>query len=305
MTTVAHIEDRRVIVGIDTHADVHVAVGIDQHGRRLDDLSFPVNQDGYEALLEWASTLGELIGFGIEGTNCYGAGIYRHLARHDQWVIEVNRPNRQARRRHGKTDLADAEAAARAVLSGEAVARPKTGDATVEMIRVLRIERATAMRARTQAINALRALIITAPVELRDQLHGLSASKLLAGIAALELNDTRDVVSINTATFCRLAGRYTTLSVEIKILDRDLMDLTKLACPDLIEKFGVGPDTAGALLCAVGDNPDRLLSEPAFAMLCGVAPISASSGKTTRHRLNRGGNRQANAALYRIALVRM
>ena len=243
--------------------------------------------------------------FGVEATGCYGAALARHLRAREMLVVEVMRPNRQTRRRKGKSDPTDAEAAARAVLSAEAAGSPKAGDDLVEMIRLLRVARGTAIKARTQAINALRSLLVTAPPELREQLRALSTSRLVGKAAQLRPGALGSPLAASKLALRHLARRCQTLEVEIRSLDGQLARLTTTASPQLIEAFGVGADTAGALLVAAGDNPDRLRSEAAFSMLCGSSPIPASSGQTRRHRLNRGGNRQANAALYRIVLVRM
>ena len=185
ITTIAQSEPIRVTVGVDTHGDVHVAYATDQLGRHLATTRIATTPRGYRALLDWARGLGQVAAFGVEGTGCHGAGLARFLGAQGQVVVEVNRPDRQARRRRGKSDPVDAEAAARAVLAGQATAIPKTGDSMVEMVRCLRVARATAMKARTQAANALRALLVTAPVELREQLRDLDPSKLAATAARL------------------------------------------------------------------------------------------------------------------------
>jgi len=241
----------------------------------------------------------------VEGTGSYGAALARFLAAHGQVVLEVNRPDRQARRGHGKSDPLDAEAAARAVQAGQATVTPKTGAGQVEMIRWLRVARQTAIRARTQAINAIKALLVTAPVELREQLRGLPATMLVPAAAALEPGAVTSPIAATMLALRTVAQRYQTLDEEITILTAELDRLVAAAAPKLVALFGAGQDSAGALLVAAGDNPDRLHSEAAFSMLCGSSPIQASSGKTVRHRLNRGGNRQANAALYRVVLVRL
>jgi len=294
-----------VTVGVDTHRDLHVAVALDQLGRRLDQLELTTTKAGYERLLAWAESLGIVEAFGVEGTGCYGAALARHLRAREMLVVEVMRPNRQTRRRKGKSDPTDAEAAARAVLSAEAAGSPKAGDDLVEMIRILRVARGSALKARTQAINALRSLLVTAPPELRDQLRALSTSRLVGTAAQLRPGQLDRPLCASKLALRHLARRCQTLEAEIKSLDGQLVRLTATACPQLIGAFGVGADTAGVLLVAAGDNPDRLQSEAAFAMLCGCSPLKASSGQTNRHRLNRGGNRQANAALYRIVLVRL
>ena len=305
MTKIAQITPSRVVIGVDTHKDMHVAVALDGLGRRLDSTTIPTTTAGYRALVAWADALGAVEAFGVEGTGSYGAGLARHLRGGDHQVIEVLRPNRQARRRNGKSDPADAEAAARAVLSGEATGTPKSGDDLVEMIRVLRVARSTARKARTQAMNALKSLLVTAPVELREQLRGLSSSQLVTTAGRLRSGREATTTAANKTALRALACRYQTLDAEIAALDAQLAELATEVAPKLVDTFGVGPDTAGALLVAAGDNPDRLRSEAAFSMLCGSSPVEASSGKTVRHRLNRGGDRQANAALYRIVIVRM
>jgi len=301
------VEPVRVVVGVDTHKDAHVARAKDGLGRSLDEPRvFPATRKGYAQLLEWARSLGELDTVGIEGTGSYGAGLARYLAASGVTLLEVVRPNRQRRRRNGKSDPADADAAASAVLSGEASGTPKRGDGAVEAIRALRVARSTAVKARTQAINALKALLVTAPAELRERLEGeLSSAHLVAACARLRPGRVTDPVSATKAALVSLARRYQDLTEEAQTLGTELDRLTELAAPKLRARYGVGPDVAAALLIAAGDNPERLRSEAAFSMLCGSSPVEASSGKVTRHRLNRAGDRQANAALYRVVLVRL
>ena len=301
----AHPTLPRITVGVDTHLDVHVAHAADQLGRRVDTVQVPTTPTGYQHLLAWARGLGEPIAWGVEGTGCYGAALARFLTASGQVVLEVNRPDRQARRRQGKSDPVDAQAAARAVQAGEVTVTPKAGDGQVEMIRSLRVARQTAMRARTQAVNALKALLVTAPAGLRERLRGLSATRLVRTAAELAPGPITSPLAAAMLALRTLAGRHQALSAEITTLTSELDRLTSTAAPKLVALFGVGSDSAGALLVAAGDNPDRLRSDACFAMLCGTSPIQASSGKTTRHRLNRGGDRQANAALYRIVLVRL
>jgi transposase len=304
ISTIAHCEAVRVIVGVDTHRDAHVAVALDHLGRRLDELEIPTTAAGYQALLDWADAFGEIDTVGVEGTNSYGAGLTRTLTAAGVAVVEVVRPNRQKRRLHGKSDPLDAENAARAVLAGEAVATPRSGDDAVEMLRVLRVARSTAMRARTQAINALRSLIVTAPDELRDELRRLPTTELIE-IAMRFRRGANDLHATTKHALRSLARRYRHLDEEITELDTTIAELTTQAAPELVAVFGVGTETASTLLVTAGTNPNRLKSEASFAMLCGVAPLPASSGQTNRYRLNRSGDRQANAALHRIALVRI
>jgi transposase len=275
----------QITVGVDTHLDVHVAHANDQLGRSVATISIPTTPSGYQHLLTWARGPGEVDAWGVEGTSSYGGGLARFLAANDQVVLEVDRPDRQARRRRGKSDPIDAEAAARAVQAGEVTVTPKTGGGQVEMIRSLRVARATAIRARTQAINALKALLVTAPVKLREQLRDLPASMLVPAAAAMEPATITTPLAAATLAVRTVACRYQALSAEITLLTDELDRLTARAAPKLVALLGIGQDSAGALLVAAGDNPDRLRSDAAFSMLCGSSPLEASSGRTTRHRL--------------------
>ena len=305
ITTMAHPTPPRVIVGVDTHKDTHVAAARDQLGRRLGTTQVPTSSAGYAQLLSWAHALGEVVAWGVEGTGSYGAGLARFLAAQGQRVVEVNRPDRQARRRRGKSDAVDADAAARAVQAGEATGVPKAQDGVVEMLRALRAARQTAVKARTQAINALKGLLVTAPAELREQLGGLPTGRLVGAAAELEVGTLTTPTAATKLALRGLAQRYQHLDAEIALLTEQLDALTARHAPKLRDLHGVGPDCAAALLIAAGDNPRRLHSEAAFAALCGTSPVEASSGKTRRHRLNRGGDRQANAALHRVVVVRL
>jgi transposase len=305
ITTMAQPTLPRITIGVDTHKHTHVAAARDQLGRRLATTMAPATPAGYTQLLGWAQGLGEPVAWGVEGTGSYGAGLARFLALHGQRVLEVNRPDRQARRRRGKSDPVDADAAARAVQAGEATGTPKTQDGTVEMVRSLRVARQTAVKARTQAINAIKALLVTAPDALREQLEGLTTTKLVRRAATLDPGTLTTPTAAAALALAGLARRCQHLDAEIAVLTAKLDQLTATAAPKLRALVGVGPDSAAALLIAAGDNWQRLHSEAAFAALCGSSPVEASSGKTRRHRLNRGGDRQANAALHRIVIVRL
>jgi transposase len=295
-----------VVLGVDTHLDVHVAVALDQLGRRLGELTLPTTARGYERLLRWAEGFGPVGCAGIEGTSSYGAGLARHLKAAGVSVVEVERPKRRHLRRKGKSDPIDAEAAARAVLSGEALGEPKSGDGRVEMIRTLRTARHSAVKARSQAANQLKALVVTAPEELRHRLRELPTKELVATCARLRLgNDPDDVETATKFALRSVARRHETLSEEITELDVQLDRLVAQVAPELISLPAIGTHHAATLLVVAGDNPQRLRNEASFASLCGVSPIEASSGKVVRHRLNRGGNRDANRALRMICVVRM
>jgi transposase len=254
------------------------------------------------AALLWA----KLARVGVEGTGSYGAGLARHLANAGIEVVEVNRPNRQARRRRGKSDTVDAEAAARAALNGEASVVPKAQRAVVESIRVLRVAFTSARDSRTRVALKMRDLIVTAPDCLREVLEPLNTDERATRCARFHVaGDLADPLLGTKLALRTLARRYEALSTEMAEFEARLDELTARANPALRGANGVGPDVAAILLTAVGDNPERLRSEAAFAALCGVSPIEASSGKTVRHRVNRSGNRQANQALWRIVMVRL
>ena len=299
-------EEQRIVTGgVDTHRDSHTAAALDQLGRCLGTATFSADGGGYARLLDWMRGLGRVERVGVEGTLSYGAGLARFLAAAGVDTVEVLRPKRRARR-GDKSDPADAEAAARAVQSGEATAAPKSGDGPVEAIRMLRTARRSAVKARTAAINQLKALLVTAPEQVAAPLRGLSKPALIDRCARMRPDPAAvEAVAAAKRSMRSLARRHRALTAEIDDLEAEIARLCAAANPALLAAPGVGPDTAAALLVAVGDNPQRLRSEASFAALCGASPVEASSGKVTRHRLNRGGDRQANNALWRIATVRM
>jgi len=298
---------RPIVGGVDTHLDVHVAAAVDGLGGVLGVRSFATTSAGYHALSSWLGSFGTIERVGVEGTGTYGAGLARHLAVSGITVIEVDRPNRQERRRNGKSDELDAIEAARAVLSGRARGYAKGGDGNVEALRALLVAKRSARSVRIRTTGQLRHLVITAPDELRNQLGGLTTKSLITQAAALRPRVGGDPVRHGTKTaIVALARRVQTINDEIALLDRQLDALVRTTCPRLLEIYGVGVDTAAILLVAAGDNTRRIRSEAAWAHLCGVAPIPAGSGKTNqRRRLNPGGNRQANHALWRIVLTRL
>ena len=297
---------RPVTGGVDTHLDVHVAAAVDASGGVLGVKSFATTPAGYAELHVWLETFGTLTRVGVEGTGAYGAGLARYLRRHQLEVIEVDRPNRQVRRRAGKSDTVDAIEAARAALSGRASGIAKTADGNVEALRALLIAKRSARETRIKCLNQIRHLGFTAPDDLRERLRGVPRGRLGRTAAALRPTPRADAVTYATKLALQTLGRRVVdLDATTARLDVGLTELVRATAPDLLTLDGVGIDTAAILLVAAGDNPQRLRSEATWAHLCGVAPIEASSGKTVRHRLNRGGNRQANHALWRIVFTRM
>jgi transposase len=291
-----------IILGVDTHKDLHVAAVITSLGALRQTTTFPATAAGYQALLDWAGTFGVLRRAGVECTGSYGAALARHLGAAGIEVIEVNQLDKATRRRQGKTDSLDAEAAARAVLSGRASGSAKAGDGPVEMLRgvqagqVLPLSRPAPRRSTNP-----RAVLVAADPQLREPLSGLSNLRLIRRCADLDIDTPQDT----TYTLRLLARQILTLTDETRELEHQITTIITSHTPQLLTRRGIGPDNAAAVLIAAGDNPDRLHSEASFAALCGVSPLEASSGKTSRRRLNRGGDRQANSALYRIALCRL
>jgi transposase len=299
---------RPVTGGVDTHLDVNVAAALDLVGGLLGVAEFPATLAGHRRMVAWLAGFGPVARVGVEGTGSYGAGLARHLRAAGIQVTEVDRPNRQARRRAGKSDPLDAIEAARAALPGRASGAAKTRDGNVEAIRALVVAKRSARSTKIKTLNQIRHLGFTAPEELRARLKDVSRQHLAARAAALRPSQREgaDPVMAATKTALRILGRRVlALDEEKARIDALLTPLVTQTAPQLLTVFGVGVDTAAALLVTAGDNPGRLRSEAAWAHLCGTAPIPASSGKVTRWRLNRGGDRQANAALWGIVITRL
>ena len=294
-----------VILGVDTHMDTHVAAVISSTGKLLGTFAAPTSSTGYLKLLAWARSWGYVRRAGVEGTGTYGAGLARVLREQGIEVLEVNRPDRAKRRSQGKSDPTDAENAARSVLSGSATAIPKAQSGAAEAMRTVSVVRRSAVKAKTQAINQLRALLVNAPQDIRERLWKAKPEQCVAGCAHLRYLGATTHLQTLTVTLRALAKRWLLLAAELKEIDALLEKLTRQSAPNLREQFGVGPQTAAVLIAVAGDNPERLHSEASLAALCGASPLQASSGKTVRHRLNNGGDRSANNALWTIAMVRM
>ena len=303
MMTATPLQATLVIGGVDTHAEtIHVAA-IDDLGRDLGDQEFPTTPVGYREALAFLIGHGTLSMIGIEGTSSYGAGIARAARTAGIEVREVTRPDRATRRMQGKSDPIDAYAAARAVLSGRADAAPK--DEQVDAIRALHIARNSAVKARTAAMNQIHHMLITAPVPIREKYRTLKEKPLVNALAACRPATQEPTHRAVLHALKTLAQRHQFLTAQADDLHAELDALATAANPHLRSIRGVGPTTAAQLLITAGGNPERLRAEASFAALCGTAPVPASSGKTTRYRLSRGGDRAANSALHRIALNRM
>jgi transposase len=299
------VETCAITGGVDTHADVHVAAALDPVGGLLGVQEFPATPGGYARLLGWLGGFGTVCLAGIEGTGSYGAGLARHITGAGVRVVEVDRSDRQDRRRAGKSDPLDAVSAARAAQSGRAAGAPKGRDGAVEAIRALMVAKRTARSGRTQTINQARSLVLTGPDDLRVRFIHHTTPGLVAELAALRPRPG-DVAGYATRIALRELGRRAEFpDGQLERLDELIVPLVTARAPGLLARYGVGPDTAALLLVAAGDRPGRLRSEAAWAHLCAVAPIPASSGRITRHRLNPGGDRQANHALWRIVITRM
>jgi transposase len=296
-----------VFGGVDTHGRTHHAAVVDGAGRLLGDAEFAATAAGSVALLAWLAGFGRLSRIGVEGTGTDGAGLARYLAHQGAEVVEVDRPDRKTRRRPGKSDPIEAIAAARAVLAGTATGVPKTRTGPVEAIRALRVARRGAVKARTAALNQAHGLLVSAPEALRAELTALTTTELIARCAGFRIDPERllEPVMATKAALRAIARRIQALEEEIAAADTRLRPAVTTIAPRTVALFGAGPDVAGQLLVTAGDNPERLRSEAALAHLTGISPLPASSGRTDRHRLNRGGDRAANAAIHRMVLCRM
>ena len=295
-----------VVIGVDTHKHIHVAAVMDSIGGVLATLTIATDAAGFKQLLEWASSFGKIIAFGIEGTGSYGAGLTSFVRRNGHKVVEVSRPDRRLRRLNGKSDTLDAENAARAVLAGFATAVPKTADGVVEMIRQLKVAHDTAVKDRTGAMVTLKALLVHSDEELRRETARKTQKMIARHCAALRPRGLETPEDANRHALRSIARRWIALNEEIKSLEAQIEQLVAQRAPHLLDEFGIGVDTAAEILIVAGDNPERIRSEAAFAKLAGISPVPAGSGMSSgKHRINHGGHRQLNAAIYRTVIVRM
>lgn len=296
-----------VVGGVDTHKDLHVAAVVDERDLVLGTRCFATTRQGYRQMLDWMRSFGELRRVGIESTGSYGAGLLRFVQKAGIEVLEVTTPDNQDRRRRGKNDDLDAQNAAHAAFAGKRTVTPRSRDGMVESLRILSACRKTAVAARRVALQMIHNTIVCAPDGLRDTLRAMTRMQLIRILAAWrpDLSGYRDVEGAYRISLKSLARRYLELHDEIADLDAMIGAIVDELAPDLIARNSIGHTGAAQLLLTAGDNPERLRSEASFAALCGVSPIPASSGKTVRHRLNRGGDRHANSALHIIAIGRL
>ncbi|MDV6307883.1 MULTISPECIES: IS110 family transposase [Gordonia] len=304
------IDTQVVVLGVDTHQRTHHAAIVAADGRPLADREFPTTAAGYTEMWQWACGFGRIEYAAVESSASYGAGLTRMLTDQGVAVIEVNAPDLPRRYAHGKTDQLDAYAAAMAVITGRATAVAKDTRGTVESVRMLTVTRTSAVEEATRIGNQIRDLCTTAPVEFADQARqARTITARAAFIAGLPVPADQDDLSGPAAAFVRAARslleRHRLAQREVCSLTRELERLLATVVPTLLSRPQIGPVTAARLVITAGDNVERMRTEATFAKLVGAAPLPASSGKTSRHRLNRGGDRQANSALHMIAVGRM
>ncbi|MFZ3475640.1 IS110 family transposase [Streptomyces sp. 4.24] len=303
MQSIEQPRSGHVVIGVDTHKHVHVAAVMDTIGGILGTLTIPTDTGGFQQLQDWAASFGRILAFGIEGTGSYGATLTSFLRRNGHKVVEAGRPDRRLRRMNGKSDTLDAE---NAVLAGFATATPKSADGEAEMIRRLKVAHDQAVEQRAAAMVTMKAMLVHAPDTLRRETAGKTQITLARQLAALRPRRLEGPEDALRHTLRTLAKRWQYLDAEAKELTKMIGDLVQRAAPQLLEPFGIGVDTAAEILVVAGDNPERIKSEAALAKLAGIAPVPTGSGMTSgRHRINHGGHRQLNAAIYRTVIVRM
>lgn len=306
MTALETVRSGHVVIGVDTHKHVHVAAVMDTIGGILATLTITTDTGGFKQLLEWASGFGKVLAFGIEGTGSYGATLTSFLRRHGHKVVEAGRPDRRSRRANGKSDTLDAENAARSVLAGFATATPKTADGAVEMIRQLKIAHDSAVTDRSAAMVTMKAMLVHGSDELRRETNRKTQIMLARHLARLRPRALESPDDALRHSLRSLARRWQQLDAEAKELSTMIEQLVTDTAPQLLEQFGIGVDTAAEILIVAGDNPERIRSEAAFAKLAGISPVPTGSGMTSgRHRINHGGHRQLNSAIYRTVIVRI
>jgi transposase len=308
MVTIVREEPPRIVVGVDSHKETHQAAVLDSNGALLGNECFEATTAGYHELEQWLATLGTIDRVGMECTGSFAAGLTRYFRERDVDVFEVTTTHRATRARRGKDDTIDAEMAARKVLSGEARAWAKDTTGDIESIRLLKLSRESAIKARTVALLQIRDVLITAPAELREWIESAGGSRHRvnrAGALRPDLERLGEPMQAAKFTLRQLSRRVKFLDEEIAGVDHQLVELVERCAPHLLQCRGIGTQHAAQLLITAGQNLERLRNDGAFARLCGVAPVPVSSGKTNRMRLHRGGDRQANRTLHLIAIARL
>lgn len=309
MTITTHQQPVHVdlVAGVDTHSQTHTMAILTITGKVVSTVTYPADHDGYQALISGLRAAGNVTVIGVEGTGSYGAGLTRALTGAGYAVKEVLRPSRQTRRLRGKSDPIDAVEAARAVIAGNGVSEPKDTETVTESLRLLLATRTQLIRMMTVFTNTIKQMLITAPEPVRARYRDLPTPVLMKQLAATRpsphtLDDTSTAAVYALRT---LARSRRDAEQEATDLEQHMHTLIRAWYPQMLTIYGAGTISAAKLIVTAGGNPTRIRGEAAFAALCGVSPIPASSGKTTRYRLNRGGDRRGNSALHRIALVRM
>lgn len=294
-----------VIIGVDTHKHTHTAAVVRAAtGAEIEHQTQPATQVGYAELVAMADQHSTLRVWAIEGTGGYGAGLARHLTEHGEVVIELDRPKRPTRRQGAKSDPLDAARAAREALSREHLGQPRSRGQRAALS-VLITVRSMAVEAAGDAQRQLQSLIVSAPDHLRERFTGMTTHAIVTAASKLRINDNWDLESSVTARALRaVARRSSHLTTEAAEHEREILKIVRDWRPDLLDQRGIGPIVAANVLCA-WSHQGRCRSEAAFASLSGTAPIPASSGLTTRHRLNRSGDRQLNRALHVIVIARL
>lgn len=300
------LDPTHLAAGVDTHADTHTLAILTAQGVQKLTQTFTADAAGYRDLIATLDQAGPVAVVGVEGTNSYGAGLTRALVAAGYRVQEVLRPARQTRRMSGKSDPIDAVEAARSVLADHHVSDAKDTTTPAEALRFMLTARTRLMNVSVALSNSVRSLLVTAPDAVREKYRGQATPALIKHLAASRPHPGTDSVEESAAVSLRILARaHQQARDEAADLEARMRQLLATHYPNVLAIYGAGTIVAAQLVVTAGGNPHRIRNEAAFASLCGAAPIPASSGRTNRHRLNRGGDRRGNTALHRIALIRM
>jgi transposase len=299
-------KDRVVIMGADTHKRFHTVAVISETGEELDSKSFDADASGYRKALRWARRLGRVSRAGVEATGSYGAGLSAYLKAEGVETLDVYAPDKRRRRLIGKDNEKDAFQAAQAALSRTRCATAKDRGGEAEALRLMESAYGQLVKQRTAAINALKAALVVLPDRMRARLEGLSTAALVRTCAAFRAaKDLKGLENGAKTALRSLARTVSALDKEIAVLDKEIGNYARALLPNTLALYGVGRHGAVKFLNAAGKNIGRIKGEASFSMLCGASPVPASTGDACRYRLNRGGDRQANSALYVMALNRI